>query len=298
MFFYSMNIPDYRKDTAHLKPLEHYIYRSLIDQYYSDEKAIPNKTQWVMRRLSLDGAEHEKMLENVLNDFFVLVDDEYRHKRVDSDIEKYHENADKNRKNGAKGGRPRKDKPKNNPVGYESDTSGLPAVTQTEPTGKATNNYITNNYETNLKDKEIDVVEKKTTAKSAAKTVQFDSHSYPTPLFVDRELWTAFQEMRDAKKKTATEYACRLLVNKLVKFNEAGLDANTALANSITNGWTDIFEPKPISNQKGLTHAKQYNPRLSAVNNSQQLSPVEAEIQRLRAERGNSNASDGIRTVS
>ena len=72
MFFYSMNIPDYRKDTSHLKPIEHYIYRSLIDQYYSDERAIPNKIQWVMRRLSLEGAEHEQMLENVLNDFFML----------------------------------------------------------------------------------------------------------------------------------------------------------------------------------------------------------------------------------
>lgn len=295
MFFYSMNIPDYRKDTSHLKPIEHYIYRSLIDQYYSDERAIPNKIQWVMRRLSLEGAEHEQMLENVLNDFFMLIDDEYRHKRIDSDIEKYHKNADKNRKNGAKGGRPRK----TNPVGYESDTNGLPVVTQTEPTGKATNNYQTNNYQTNLKDKEIDVVEKKTTSKSAAKKIKFDAFSYPTPIFVDRELWTAFHEMRDGKEKTATEHVCKLLVNKLTEFNEAGFDANTAIENSIINGWTNVFQPKQLSsNQKGLTHASQHTHCLPSVNTQQQLSPVQLEIQRLKAERGNSNASEGIRTVS
>ncbi|MER2164727.1 MAG: DUF1376 domain-containing protein, partial [Psychrobacter alimentarius] len=34
MHYYSFNIADYKKDTAHLKPMEHYIYRSLIDLYY------------------------------------------------------------------------------------------------------------------------------------------------------------------------------------------------------------------------------------------------------------------------
>ena len=69
MHYYQFNIADYRKDTAHLTPMEHYIYRQLIDWYYLDEQPIPKITQVVMRRLSL-GSEHKATLENVLHDFF------------------------------------------------------------------------------------------------------------------------------------------------------------------------------------------------------------------------------------
>lgn len=126
MHYYSFNIKDYRKDTQHLKPMEHYIYRMLIDLYYMDEKPIPKKTQWVMRRLMLDNPEHEIMLKNVLDDFFYECDEGFRHKRIDCEITKYHGNAQKNRENGKKGGRPRK----NNPEITQSVTDGLPLESQ------------------------------------------------------------------------------------------------------------------------------------------------------------------------
>ena len=69
MHYYKFNISDYRKDTVHLTPIEHYIYRSLIDWYYLDELPIPKETQSVMRRLCL-GIESVSLLQNVLNDLF------------------------------------------------------------------------------------------------------------------------------------------------------------------------------------------------------------------------------------
>ena len=129
MHYYSFNIKDYRKDTQHLKPMEHYIYRMLIDLYYMDEKPIPKKTQWVMRRLMLDNPEHENMLKNVLDDFFYECDDGFKHKRIDCEITKYHGNSQKNRENGKKGGRPRK----NNPEITQSVTDGLPLESQNNP---------------------------------------------------------------------------------------------------------------------------------------------------------------------
>ncbi len=129
MHYYSFNIKDYRKDTQHLKPMEHYIYRMLIDLYYMDEKPIPNKTQWVMRRLMLDSSEHEIMLKNVLDDFFYECDDGFRHKRIDSEVTKFHGNVKKNQENGKKGGRP----PKNKPKETHSVSSGLPTESQNNP---------------------------------------------------------------------------------------------------------------------------------------------------------------------
>ena len=139
MHYYSFNIADYKKDTDHLTPIEHYIYRALIDRYYLDEKPIPLKTHSVMRRLSLVGDEHELMLKNVLDDFFFECDDGYRHKRIDAELAKYQTNAEKNRENGKKGGRPSKNKPKKT----QSVIDGLPVASELKPNHKP----ITNNQE-------------------------------------------------------------------------------------------------------------------------------------------------------
>lgn len=146
MHYYSFNIADYKKDTEHLSPIEHYIYRSLIDRYYLDEKPIPLKIQSVMRRLSLVGDEHKQLLTNVLEDFFYETDDGYRHKRIDAELTKYQSNAEKNRVNGAKGGRPRKDKPKLT----QSVTDGIPLATQINPNQEP----VTNNQELINKEEE------------------------------------------------------------------------------------------------------------------------------------------------
>ena len=125
MHYYKFHIADYKADTAHLTPMEHYIYRSLIDWYYLDESPIPKKTQPVMRRLSL-GKNDLVFLENVLSDFFVLDDSGYIHGKIEEELRLYRENASKNQKNGKKGGRPRKSKATANPL----ETQPKPKITQ------------------------------------------------------------------------------------------------------------------------------------------------------------------------
>jgi len=117
MHYYSHNIGDYRKDTAHLSTLEHGIYRQLIDWYYLDEKPIPKETQVVIRRLRLVSESDIQSLKNVLEDFFILGDDGYHQTRCDTEIAGYHGLAEKNRTNGKLGGRPKKTqtKPTENP---------------------------------------------------------------------------------------------------------------------------------------------------------------------------------------
>jgi uncharacterized protein YdaU (DUF1376 family) len=107
MHYYKFNIADYRKDTVHLTPIEHYIYRSLIDWYYLDELPIPKETHSVTRRLCL-GIESVPQLQNVLNDFFKLTDSGYEHKRIVLEIAEYHSISEINKVNGKKGGRPPK----------------------------------------------------------------------------------------------------------------------------------------------------------------------------------------------
>ncbi|MEZ7502316.1 DUF1376 domain-containing protein [Psychrobacter sp. Arc29] len=149
MHYYSFNIADYKKDTAHLKPMEHYIYRSLIDLYYLNETPIPLKTHSVMRWLSLETHDHEKMLLDVLNDFFEEREDGFYHRRIDDEIGKYHANAEKNRENGKKGGRP----PKNKPKKTQSVSTGNQLESKLNPNQEP----ITNNQEplTNKTEREL-----------------------------------------------------------------------------------------------------------------------------------------------
>lgn len=154
MHYYQFNIGDYRKDTAHLSPIEHYIYRQLIDWQYLDEKPIPKETQSVLRRLSL-GSEYADSLANVLADFFIEGGKGWSQSRIDDEIAQYHENAKKNRVNGKKGGRPRKKTQSVSgglPLGCQPEPNQNPSESQKNPNQEPrTNKPITNNQEPVLK---------------------------------------------------------------------------------------------------------------------------------------------------
>ena len=133
MHYYKFNIADYRKDTGHLSTIEHGIYRQLIDWYYLDENPIPLETQVVSRRLRLASEVEVLSLQNVLSDFFKEAKSGYVHKRIELDIKDYHEQAEKNQRNGKLGGRPKK---------TQVVIDGLPDESQNNPNHKP----LTNNH--------------------------------------------------------------------------------------------------------------------------------------------------------
>lgn len=128
MHYFPFHIGDYRSSTAHLTNDEDLCYRRLIEMYMDTETHIPMDTDWVARRIRIDA----KTVMRVLEDFFEEDSDGWVHARCDIEITKYHNQSERNRLNGSKGGRPK------NPVGSQS-----------QPTGKATKNQepITKNQE-------------------------------------------------------------------------------------------------------------------------------------------------------
>lgn len=88
MHYYQFNIADYRKDTQHLSPIEHYIYRSLLDWFYLDEKPIPKNINKIIRFLRLDN-DRSTDVEQVLNDFWTEREDGYVQDRVLFEINEY-----------------------------------------------------------------------------------------------------------------------------------------------------------------------------------------------------------------
>jgi len=128
--YYSFNIPDWTVATAHLSLEEQAVYFRLVNHYYDTEQPIPLETQSVIRRLRL--TSHEAVLTSVLAEFFTKTEKGFVHARCERELKEYRKLVKKNRENGAKGGRPRKNKDLSPP---EQKPTGNPLATHSQPTG-------------------------------------------------------------------------------------------------------------------------------------------------------------------
>ena len=123
MHYYQFNVKEHALASYHLNNEEDLAFRRLKDMYHDTEKPIPLDTESVARRLRLE----TQWVLNVLKDFFFQEEDGWHIAEIDAEIARYQSNAAKNKANGAKGGRPKREKePKENPVGYESHPTGNP----------------------------------------------------------------------------------------------------------------------------------------------------------------------------
>jgi len=192
MHFYRFHIGDYKSATAHLSNEEDLAYRRLLDMYYDTEKPIPLETDWVARRIRV-GSE---VVVTVLQDMFVETKNGWIHDRCDEEICEYHRMADRARANGKAGGRPK------NPVGSQS-----------EPSGKLTNNHkpVTNN--------QIDI--KRTSAPVC-------------PEGISLQVWNDYLAVRKAKRSPLTSTALTAIEKEAGK---AGWSLEKALSECVSRGW-------------------------------------------------------------
>lgn len=102
MHFYNFNIADFNNSTRHLSLPERAIYRDLIDMYYHNEQAIDSSDMdKLARRLLCTTPEYLKMLEYILDEYFVKRGKRHHHHRIDKEIKNYkfkNGNADSNGK--------------------------------------------------------------------------------------------------------------------------------------------------------------------------------------------------------
>ena len=212
MHYYSFHIGDYRAATAHLSNEEDLAYRRLLDMYYDSEQEIPLDTQWVSRRIRVD----IEVVEIVLNDMFQRTENGWKSQRCDDEIARYRHNAEKNKLNGSKGGRPRKN----------------PVETQWEPKQKATNNHkpITNNQEN---------------TKALARVPRFDAQAHLLSLDVDANVANDFLALRKQKRATLSLTAINGIQREAAKAN---ITLTQALEISCARGWQS-FKADWIKNE-------------------------------------------------
>ena len=139
MNYYERHLGDYARDTGHLSILEHGAYTLLLDRYYSTEKPIP--ADQVHRVARARGKDEIKAVNDVLAEFFSLVDGAWSHARCDAEIAKKETKTKAAQANGRSGGRPKKKAAGSENITQEKPTGlfmGSENETQTEPTEKLT----------------------------------------------------------------------------------------------------------------------------------------------------------------
>lgn len=104
------------------------------------------------------------------------------------------------------------------------------------------------------------------------------------PIFINKDLFDSFVEMRNKIKKPLTDKAKELLLKDLTNFEnlKAG-NANIALENSIKNSWQGVFEPKPNNQQQ---------PKQNNYYKKDDEDPYVAEI-RYQLEKRNNGGNNG-----
>lgn len=138
MNYYSHHIGDYTVKTAHLSILEDGAYRRLLDRYYTEEQMLTLDESALFRVVRARSDDEKEAVRVVLGEFFTKTPDGWRHGRCDEEIAIYQAKAEKNRINGAKGGRPVNS---DNPEITQVVSKVNPEITLTKNQEPITNNH-------------------------------------------------------------------------------------------------------------------------------------------------------------
>src|SRR5690554_1248318 len=85
------HIPDWTVATRHLSRVERSIYLDLLFLYYDSERPLPaDDFDRLARRVLARSDEEREALQSVLDEYFSLEGDHYRHHRCDEEIERFH----------------------------------------------------------------------------------------------------------------------------------------------------------------------------------------------------------------
>ncbi len=93
MHYYTFNIGDYMRDTAHLDEMEDLAYRRMLDLCYLKESPLPSNIPEIAKLIRM--RTHSESIANVLQEFFVLTESGYQNSKVDTVLTKIYDKSAK-----------------------------------------------------------------------------------------------------------------------------------------------------------------------------------------------------------
>jgi len=88
---------------------------------------------------------------------------------------------------------------------------------------------------------DMDKDKEKIKDKSIGELHKDKDNKFILPDWIDPKTWTAYLEIRKAKKAASTAHALTLIVSALDKFKAQGYNPQSVLEQSIIGGWTGVF---------------------------------------------------------
>lgn len=151
MHYYKRNIGDYAKKAGRLTMLQHGAFTLLLDACY-DRERFPTKEEALEWTWACTEEETQSVLF-VLSRFFEKIDGVFIQSRVAEELAIYQEKAETNKRNGMKGGRPKKTQSVSNKTqSVSTETQTKATETHDKANRTLTNNHkpITKNQEPNI----------------------------------------------------------------------------------------------------------------------------------------------------
>jgi uncharacterized protein YdaU (DUF1376 family) len=93
MHYYTFNIGDYMRDTAHLDEMEDLAYRRMLDLCYLKESPLPSSIPEIAKLIRM--RTHSESIANVLQEFFVLTESGYQNSKVGTVLNKIYDKSAK-----------------------------------------------------------------------------------------------------------------------------------------------------------------------------------------------------------
>jgi len=202
MDWYKHYMGDYMRDTAHLRALQHGIYRLLMDHYYATEKPLSlnhDELYMVVRAIKKD---EQEAVDYILDYYFDKRDGGYHSNRIDKEINKYRERSAINKRNASE-----------SHSKSVSETVATPETRNQKPETRVHNPKPKSQKHTDL---------------------------FVLPEWIDPVLWDEWMAIRKKLKAVNSKRAMDGLVDKLFQVSQSGISVNTAIKTAIERSWKSV----------------------------------------------------------
>jgi uncharacterized protein YdaU (DUF1376 family) len=233
LIYLPIYLSDYVSQSRKLTMLQRGAFIDLAVLYFQENLQLNYQKQQIYRMVFAFEKEEQEAIDFILDNFFIKTENKpigyfWVSNELNQLGDKVLKRLNASRENGKLGGRG--NKKQNKPVG---------------------SNLV--NLDSNL-DKSI--LNESKLNESKLKEKKLNNIYKDLPIFINKDLFNSFVEMRIKIKKPMTTKAKELLIRDLTRFeNLKQGNANISLENSIKNSWQGVFEPRVnnFSNQQKTT---------------------------------------------
>jgi uncharacterized protein YdaU (DUF1376 family) len=255
--YMQLYIADYLADTAHLTTQEHGAYLLLIFNYWQRGESFKHENQQTLNerlaRVARLSENEWNSVKNTLSEFFYVTENEWKHERIDRDLDTVKSNLLQKSKAGKASAAKKSQKKQIIEFGIELNSTGVEQTLNKRSTNKDTDTD-------NISIKPTTNVVVKKTRKSQKIAI---APTLPDSIVLkNKNLWEAYLVVRKTKRVANTESAIELCIERIERLQREGFTAEQVLKMAIEKGWAGLeYVEKSLKESSNSSNKnKRFNP--------------------------------------